>query len=339
MRQLLRHSVLAVVFFSFLTITSAWCQKYSATDIGTLGGDTAANAINNLGQVTGYSTLPGRGIHAILWSNGTLVDLGTLGGPDALGYGINDQGDVVGYSELADGSYRGFAYTGGRMISLPPLSNNYGTAYAINNHRQIIGDSRAANGIPAGFVLAQHVLTDIGNLGGVNGSSADGINNLGQIVGYSYNSEGNFRAFLWQSGSMLDLGTLGGDWSEADDINDSGQITGNAYLSGNFGPHAFVIRNGAMTDIDNRSNLLSSSGLAINRTGIIVGKMQVPGGQFVTYHAMVVANGKMKDLNTLIAPDSGWTLQEAHGISDAGQIVGVGLLNNQIRGFLLTPLH
>jgi hypothetical protein len=43
-------------------------------------------------------------------------------------------------------------------------------------------------------------------------------------------------------------------------------------------------------------------------------------------------------LNTLIPSNSGWKLQFANDINDSGQIVGRGLLNGQIRGFLLVPV-
>ncbi len=45
----------------------------------------------------------------------------------------------------------------------------------------------------------------------------------------------------------------------------------------------------------------------------------------------------MFDLNTVLPPGSGWVLERATGISDAGQIVGVGTLDGATRGFLLTP--
>jgi len=45
----------------------------------------------------------------------------------------------------------------------------------------------------------------------------------------------------------------------------------------------------------------------------------------------------MYDLNTLIPANSGWVLIAASHINDAGQIVGVGLLNGNLHGFLLTP--
>jgi hypothetical protein len=45
------------------------------------------------------------------------------------------------------------------------------------------------------------------------------------------------------------------------------------------------------------------------------------------------------DLNTLLVPDdvSNWVLTGAIDINDAGQIVGTGLHDGQVRGFLLSP--
>ncbi len=45
----------------------------------------------------------------------------------------------------------------------------------------------------------------------------------------------------------------------------------------------------------------------------------------------------MYDLNSLIPSSSGWTLEDAYGINDYGQIVGVGIINGLEHAFLLTP--
>ena len=45
----------------------------------------------------------------------------------------------------------------------------------------------------------------------------------------------------------------------------------------------------------------------------------------------------MSDLNTLLPPNSGWVLQSAEFINDAGQIVGFGTFNGNFDWFLLTP--
>ena len=45
----------------------------------------------------------------------------------------------------------------------------------------------------------------------------------------------------------------------------------------------------------------------------------------------------MIDLNTLLAPGSGWTLTEGRGINELGQIVGVGSIGGETHAFLFTP--
>jgi probable HAF family extracellular repeat protein len=79
-------------------------------DLGTLGGSySAANAINNSGQIVGFSTLNGDTVdHATLWENGTILDLNNLLGISGTGWtlddatGINNLGQIVGYGTIAN---------------------------------------------------------------------------------------------------------------------------------------------------------------------------------------------------------------------------------------------
>ena len=59
----------------------------------------------------------------------------------------------------------------------------------------------------------------------------------------------------------------------------------------------------------------------------------------LTFHAFLYSNGTMTDLNNLISPSFGWTLESATAINDNGQIVGYGLgPSGQTDAFLLTPV-
>ena len=86
-------------------------------DLGTLGGNaSAANAVNNRGDVTGnalntildpfeaasalriFFVFGATQMHAFLWQDGPIQDLGTLGGPDSVGEFVNERGQVAGVS-------------------------------------------------------------------------------------------------------------------------------------------------------------------------------------------------------------------------------------------------
>ena len=98
------------------------------TDLGTLGGDNSyATAINDAGQVVGYSEtgelydLEGvtrNIIHAFLWDDGTMYDLGSHNDFYTFSFGesypfsqavdINDTGEVVGFSYTINNHRRAF---------------------------------------------------------------------------------------------------------------------------------------------------------------------------------------------------------------------------------------
>ena len=73
----------------------------------------------------------------------------------------------------------------------------------------------------------------------------------------------------------------------------------------------------------------------INDAGEVVGYAYLPGN--AAQHAFLYSGGIMNDLNTLIPANSGWVLNQATAINNAGQVVGVGNRNNQQRAFLYTP--
>jgi probable HAF family extracellular repeat protein len=81
----------------------------------------------------------------------------------------------------------------------------------------------------------------------------------------------------------------------------------------------------------------NSVAVGVNDMGQIVGYSDTPSGQ----DAFLYTDGQMVDLNNLIDPSSGWSIVEADGINDDGQIVATGYqdgLGGEFDTLLLTPV-
>ena len=101
---------------SLIRVTSAGGFGFVA--LGTLGGhDTrgrasAGEAVNERGDVAGYSFTSSGARHAFVWTQkGGMKDLGTLGGAESAAMGINAKGDVAGWSLDAAGNRRAVLWT------------------------------------------------------------------------------------------------------------------------------------------------------------------------------------------------------------------------------------
>ena len=233
-----------------------------------------AYAINNVGQVVGEST--GGGSRALLWSNGTTIDLtanlpssNSMYRPQSVAYDINDSGFIVGKFQSYDvtGPYSAFVWNYGNITNL-----GLGEAIAVNNSIQIVGQNIFGriwnNGVGsyfgtdstdwiqdinnAGYIVGsnQHQASEWHNSSmsflstpaNITGSVAWAINNSGDIVGQISDSAWT-HASIWSNGAVADLNSFAGgtgwELNAAYDINDKGQIVGEGQIDGH--THAFLM--------------------------------------------------------------------------------------------------
>jgi probable HAF family extracellular repeat protein len=280
--------LIAIIMAMGTHIPTASGASYAISIINmTLGGDSADfYQINSQGAIVGQSYtshetmvefepgvfMPMQDMHAFVYDNGVMADLGTLGGVNSYGRGMNDLGVAVGYSETAGGNNRAFKYEGGVMSDLGTLGGNNSGAVAINNNNQIAGSATTSGNVYShAFLYESGVMNDLGTLGG-NLSYATDINNSGVVVGISWLSNSTLdRAFMYQNGVMTDLGTLPGTIaSRAIAINDLGQIIGES------GWDAFFYENGVMTELVGLGGSDPVWVRDINNGGIVVGSSKSP---------------------------------------------------------------
>jgi probable HAF family extracellular repeat protein len=233
----------------------------------TVGGNNGqASAINNRGEVVGYSETanadptcpPTPAISPVLWEKGQAHPLPLVGtDPDGSANGINAQGQAVGYSGSCIAATHAVMWKNNTAFVLKDLGGiRSNVAYVINNRGQIAGKVRSADDSHYVAALWQPdgTLTTHEPLPGDLDAFATGINNLGQVVGNDFDSDFNWsHGFIWQNGVMTDLNTLiPGDSNlqiiSASNINERGQISGMGTVQS--GPHAGEIHAYLATPVD-----------------------------------------------------------------------------------------
>jgi probable HAF family extracellular repeat protein len=325
-------------------------QKYIVTDLGTLfGWNSYAYSINNRDQVVGSSIANSGYTRAVLYENGTVRDLGlgTNGAYSANARAINDAGQITGYLGINTSSHI-FLYENGLLRDIGSglfgnagYTQNYG--YGINASGNIVGYNYYNGGNPHACFISNNVSKTMPGISSAPVSFASDINNSNHIVGDALlPGQSSRHAYLYADGSVKDLGTLGGTAgsysSYATAINNNEQIVGASLTTSNVARHAFIYSNNHMTDLGALTGAGGESvAYAINDRGVAVGYSMTTNN---VQHACVYTDGSVRDLNGLVInQNSGWTLQTAWSINNAGKIVGVEVNSSGAsHAFLLTPI-
>jgi probable HAF family extracellular repeat protein len=338
------------------------------TDLGALPSvnNSGPTWISDSGLVSGFSEnglidpLTGfPAFHAVLFKNGRVHDLGTLGGNESVAYSVNDRGRAVGCAANATSDpfgfcgilagvpqqSRAFIWQDGAMKDLGTLGGLDALAGLVNDRGQVAGWSltdstvNPTTGIPTQhpFLWENGKMRDLGTIGGTALFELNHLNNRGEVVG-GMNTLGDqtVHPFLWDGRKIRDLGTLGGTFGNAIWVNEEGDVVGLANTVGDQVAHGFFWRRSRMTDLGVVSGDQCSIAYVINSREQVVGGADDCQGN--NQHAFVWEKGSIADLNALIPDDSGVQLMAAVGLNDRGEIVAQGVLSNgDLHAFLLIP--
>ena len=193
---------------------------------------SVARDINDDGVIVGSANMGGTDLgHAVLWSRGSVHDIGTLGtGLYSEAWGINTLGQVVGWSYTDGGNglsgVHGFLYSqADGLVDLTPDSDT-GSALDINDSGQVAGYKTALGGYHA-FRWQEGTFVDLGVLPGFAHSFGWAINATGRVAGNSTSASGNSERFMRSrnDGGLEDLGGAG-EHNVAMGINAAGQVVG-----------------------------------------------------------------------------------------------------------------
>jgi hypothetical protein len=294
----------------------------SSTDntliLGNLGGQSSAWAVSE-GYAVGYSYNSDQYSRPVRWdiSTGAVIDLGTFAnassvyGNEGTCYGVDASGNVVGDADIPNDAndytlFHAFLYSNATSEKLDiGKLNTTGSYYAY------------------GYSIAYH------------------INSNQVVVGVANNDSWGYDPFIYDATNGIralnkDASYSAGEWY-ATAINDNGLVVGHVIdpVTTNRIPFYWADATANPAQLTLPSNFSSAEIYSVNSAGQMVGIMWGSGGADFAF-VYDGANGVIP-LNMLIAPNSGWFLENAVRINETGQIVGTGRYKGSYRGFLLNP--
>lgn len=311
--------------------------------------------LNNAGMVVGdvIGPEPAVGMQAATW----YADVSTLlATPDlpgsSMATGINEVGDIVGLYGTDTGQggefpKLAFAQVGGQMLDLAPIvgyPNIY--AHAINDVGVVVGgmanDGSATHAYRLNLASQPYVLEDLGIPEGYTSSVGVAIDNTGRCVVTATSQAANtpHHALLFENGAYQDLGEILDVW----ELSETGWLVGSRNLGKRWQTGYRYHIHTPLTTMETipplaRPGHIGTNAFGVNNAGVVVGDSFADLEQdfrAIIYDGM---GGGPRDLNDLIDAGSGWVLESADAINDAGQIVGTGTFNGDVhQAFLLTPV-
>jgi len=348
---------------------------FDLVELGSLGsGETVATAVNDEGQVVGWSQIDGpvSATRAFFWENDGMTDLGTLGGDWSAAFDINNAGMIVGASTVDEGEVRAFYAFEGELFDLNsvrilrpyPVSLRldasilqlplpvFNEANAINEDGVIVGRGTLLNESDRAFKLVPTLIfdpdnpsyyyIDLGTLPHADGSAAYGVNEFGDVVGVS-----GMAAFMFDRDDDR-ARYLDPFWRDNEaaalSVNDFGEAVGWSAPVGSFHENACLWKDGYRIDLG-AGVQFTSRAFSINNEGYIVGSASRIGQHPVVEQEAILWMGYELPVRLFEVTNFGpsekklWDgFDVANAISKNGHIVGCGRkVSGRTVAILLVP--
>jgi probable HAF family extracellular repeat protein len=310
--------------------------RYTITRLPSLGGTQSRGmAINQQGWVAGWSNQADGTRRAVIWKNGVITNLETLGGPSSTvpWPGLNDAGTVVGISHTSEsdpldedwacelggflpGGFtdlicRGFVWEGGSLRELPTLGGHHSFGTGVNNRGLVVGWAETA--------VVDRTCSD---------EAAQEFQFLAVLWDPKDGSDGKIKARALEP-------SPGHSTSAATAINDNGQVVGISgdcdQAVGRFSARHAVLweKNGKPVRIPDLGGISWHTPMDINVDGDVVGfsNPDEPGdeqGEFISRAFYWPYGGAIaEDLGTLDDDP----VSEAFAINARDEVVGISFGN------------
>lgn len=331
------------------------------------GGFTNAIGRNAAGDTVGRYLDSARVSHGYLLSNGQFTSFDYPGATFTGAAGISPEGDIVGRCTVG-GVTHGFLLKRGqspryRVTDLGTFGGKMSHAYGVSNAGVVTGDATTANGDFHPFLWRDGKMTDLGSLGGTNGSGNNPNGSLqvaivSEIAGVDplgadfcgYGTHRMCRAAIWKDGRMTQFPTLGGNNALGFGVNERGQMVGSSEKSTRdsncaapqvlafspviWGPNAGDIQELRLPtgDTVGWAYGINDKGESVGATGACTDTYANATGLLYGARAVLWENGVPRDLGTLGSKTN--TL--AVGINNRTEIVGSSGLADEsgVHGFL-----
>lgn len=355
----------SLAFLAFLVVSA---DAYTIHELPALSGYTGSpysvvRCLNNNGLAGGW-TQTSSTIEATKWTISALggVTNTHLAAPSGFTsmaiYGCNDSGYMVGQaSGNTAWPYTQAVVYGSSASLIPgllPDSNGYYSvpyiAYGISANNTVTGEIARHPNTSTSIVVSPSP-GFVSTLAGTPTEMTNSVGGFPDCIGYCAVTSGATDYIVGQSAaipapppqavaaamcvpagttSTTSLGYIGPIKKGSVALSGNSSLTVVGYSFNSSGQFPFM-----RTSTGTVTALSSTAGVAesINVSGNIVGWTTFLGVQ----HAFLYSGGTLTDLNSYLAPSSGWVLNDATAINDSGWIVGTGTYMGNPTSYVLIP--